>query len=132
VLRERAAAGVAAVVATNEPVEAARWCDRVVFLQAGRTVLAGRPAELIARLGGRTRYEFSLSAARAPEIAVAGVEVALATAARLVAHAPDGTSPLPALCDAILRTGAAIDAVAVRRPDLGDVFLKATGSELSR
>ncbi len=131
VLKERVRAEVAVVLATNDLAEAERLCDRVVFLHAGRTVLEGRPAELISRLGGRTRFEFTLAAARAPDIRVSGVEIALATAAKLVAHAINGSSPLPALCEAIQRTGAAIEAVVVRRPGLDDVFLEATGRELA-
>ncbi len=131
VLKERARAGAAVVLATNDLAEAERLCDRVVFLHAGRAVLEGPPAVLIARLGGKTRFEFTLVAAMAPDIRVSGVEIALATAGKLVAHATNGSSPLPALCEAIQRAGAAIVAVAVRRPGLDDVFLKATGQELA-
>ena len=93
-------------------------------------VLPERP-NLIARLGGATRYEFTLTGARAPDVRVEGTEIVLATAERLVAHARNGTSPLPRLCEAILQQGAGIEAVAVRRPDLADVYLKATGQELT-
>ncbi len=130
-LRERGRAGVAVVLATNDLGEAERLCDRVVFLHEGRPVLEGRPAELIARLGGRTRFEFALAADRAPDLRVDGVEIALATAVKVVAHATNGSSPLPALCEAIQRAGARIESVVVRRPGLDDVFLKATGRELA-
>jgi len=145
VLRHRTAAGAAVVLATHDLPSATALCDRVLFLRSGRTVLEGRPAELIARLGGATRYEFSIAASRAPEVRVEGVEIALASAARLVAHSvvnggagergsggATSQSALPRLCEAIQRAGATIDAVSVRRPDLGDVFLKATGEELAR
>ncbi len=76
-LRERSAAGAAVVLASNDPVEPQRLCDRVVFLHRGRAVLEGEPGELIGRLGAEPRVE-------------------------------------------------------IRQPDLGDVFLAATGTELRR
>lgn len=138
VLRQRAAAGTAVVMATNDLALAEKLCDRVVFLRAGRAVLEGRPAELIERLGGATRFEFALAASHAPSVSCEGVEVAVATSERLVAHSKDGDrglgtggrSALPALCEAILREGAEIRSVVVKRPDLGDVFLRATGEEI--
>jgi ABC-2 type transport system ATP-binding protein len=74
-LRERAASGAAIVLASNDPLEPQRVCDRVIFLHKGRVILAGKPDELIARLG-------------------------------------------------------ASEPVEIRRPDLADVFLAATGAEL--
>ena len=130
-LAERAAQGVAIVLASNDVAEAERLCGRVLFLRGGTRVLEGAPAELIARLGGTTRFELRLRAPHAPEVRCLGVEISIATAERLVAHSTDGSSPLPALCAAVLAAGAVIDAVAVKRPDLGDVYLKATGEELA-
>jgi ABC-2 type transport system ATP-binding protein len=73
VLASRARHGAAIVLATHDVQGMERLCHRVMFLLAGRTVLEGRPAELLANLK-------------------------------------------PA---------------AVRQPDLGDVFLKATGLEMT-
>ena len=129
-LKERAGQGRAAVLASNDVADAERVCDRVVFLRGGTKVLEGPPAELIARHGGSTTFILKVRADRAPELRVDGLTIAAATAERVVAHSGNGSSPLPALCDAILRGGAAIISVDVRRPDLADVFLKATGEEL--
>jgi ABC-2 type transport system ATP-binding protein len=128
-LTERAAKGTAVVMATHDLREAERLCHRVLLLREGRVVLQGRPADLVAALGGATRYEFTLRAARAPDVAVDGVEITLASAEKLVALGTNGGSPLPALCEAVQRSGAAIDAIVVRRPDLRDVYLRATGQE---
>ncbi len=127
VLRERAGSGAGVVLATNDLGFAEGMCDRVVFLRDGRPVLEGRPRDLIARLGGDTTFEFTLAAPAPPEVRCDGVEIALATADRLVARSVAGSAPLPALCEAILRAGAAIVSVTVRRPDLRDVVLRATG-----
>jgi ABC-type multidrug transport system ATPase subunit len=76
VVRERAGQGVAVVLASNDPREPARLCDRVVFLHKGRVVLTGKPDVLIESLGAADRME-------------------------------------------------------IRRPDLADVFLAATGEALA-
>lgn len=129
-LRAHAARGAAVVIASNDVADVERMCERVLFLKGGRKVLEGEPAALIATVGGSTRFELRLRAARAPELLVDGVSIASATAERLIAHSHDGSSPLPALCAAVLASGAAIEAVEVHRPDLSDVFLRATGEEL--
>jgi len=131
VLRHRAGAGAAVVLATHDLQSAAVLCDRVLFLRAGRTVSQGAPADLIAALGHATRFEFSLTAERPPAIDLRDVVVDLVTATRLVAHSAAGSAVLPTLCEAILRSGAVITSVLVRRPDLADVYLKATGEELA-
>ena len=130
-LKERAEQGVAAVLASNDVADAERVRDRVVFLRGGVKVLEGAPAELIARHGGSTTFVLKVRADRAPELRVDGLTIAAATTDRVVAHSGNGSSPLPALCDALLKGGAAIVNVDVKRPDLADVFLKATGEELS-
>ena len=56
-LRERVAAGAAVVLASNDPLEPQRLCDRVLFLHRGRIVLEGSPKGLIERLGGAERLE---------------------------------------------------------------------------
>jgi ABC-2 type transport system ATP-binding protein len=130
-LGERAVAGAAIVLASNDVVDAEQWCGRVCFLHSGRKVLEGTPAELIRACGGTTRIECRLSAGRAPDVRVDGLDVALTTSERLVAHSARGLAPLPALCAAVLAGGAAIHAIEIRRPDLRDVFLRATGAELA-
>ena len=129
VLAERAARGAAIVLATHDLRAAEQLCHRVLLLSGGRVVLHGKPADLVAALGGATRYEFTLRGARVPEVQVEGVEITLASAEKLVALGRNGGSPLPALCEAVQRSGAAIDTVMVRRPDLRDVYLRATGQE---
>lgn len=129
-LGERTAAGAAVVLATHDIAEAEALCTRVVLLAQGRVALEGAPAELIARLGAGTTFEFRVRAAAPPVVVCAGVTITAATTDRVVAHAADGSSPLPALCAAVLAAGAAIEAVEVRRPDLRDVFRQATGTEL--
>jgi len=131
ILRERAGQGVTAVLASNDVAEVERVCDRVVFLRAGQKVLEGVPAALIAQHGGTTRFTLTLRADRPVAVRVDGLTIAAATAERLVAHSANGSSPLPGLCEAVLNAGAAIESVDVRRPDLSDVFLKATGEELA-
>ena len=131
VLRHRAGDGAAVILATHDLQTAAVLCDRVLFLRAGRTVHQGTPADLIAALGHATRFEFTIAADRPPAIDLPDVAVDLVTPTRLVAHSAAGSALLPTLCEAVLRSGAVITSVLVRRPDLADVYLKATGEELA-
>jgi ABC-2 type transport system ATP-binding protein len=46
--------GVTIVLVTHFMPEAERLCDRVAVIEAGRVVITGTPAELVARAGGST------------------------------------------------------------------------------
>ncbi|HET7653756.1 MAG TPA: ABC transporter ATP-binding protein [Acidimicrobiales bacterium] len=52
--RDLAASGVARVLVTHDPVDAAALADRIVVLEAGRVVQQGAPADIAAR--PRSRY----------------------------------------------------------------------------
>ncbi len=68
---ELAGAGVTIVITTHAMDEAERLSDRVVIVDAGRTVAAGTVADLTA--GGRSLEDVFLSVARAGRYAGAGV-----------------------------------------------------------
>lgn len=84
ILRERAAQGAAVVLASNDPLEPQRVCDRVVFLHKGRVVLTGKPDELIEQFGGVDRVETRRAGLADVFMAATGEELA-----------PDSRSPIP-------------------------------------
>jgi ABC-2 type transport system ATP-binding protein len=131
VLRERAAAGAAVLLATNDVHDLHHWVSRVLFLHRGRVVLDGAPAELLRSLGGVTSLTLRFTAPHAPALTVAGAAIVAVSPTELVAHSADGAAPLPALCAALLEAGAAIHAVEIAAPDLRDVFARATGAALA-
>lgn len=80
-LRTLADAGRAVLVSLHDLTLAARWCDRVVLMDAGRIVADGRPADVLT--AERLRQVFAISAH------VAEIDGALAvTPLRLAGGAP--------------------------------------------
>ncbi len=139
-LRELRRQGRTLVLTTHYLEEAERLCDRVVLLDHGRIVLAGRPAELIDRHAGELVLEADLSdiPGRAFTDPLPPVTAAAIATSELDHAWVDGTLtvygaglqrwkleqlferiPVP---DAAIRT--------VRRGTLEDVFLRTTGHAL--
>jgi ABC-2 type transport system ATP-binding protein len=126
-LRERAAAGDACVIATND-VGAGPACDRVLFLRAGVPVVEGDPAALIAGLGGETAILVTLDEGAEPvPLDVEGVRLIRAEGDALELASARGSGALPDVCAALVGRGHAIRAIDVRPPDLRDVYTRATG-----
>ena len=126
-----AAGGGAVVLATNDVAVAERACTRVLFLHAGRPLREGRPADLLAEVGATQEIELALAGA------VDASRVALVPGVQGVAPCPAGLRVLarrdlnPALVLAALDgTAGMVTGVAIRKPDLGDLFLKLTGQAL--
>jgi ABC-2 type transport system ATP-binding protein len=115
--------GVALVLTTQYLEEADRLCDDIVVLAGGRTVAAGTPAELKARVGER-RVHVALPDADALQDAIAlfaDPEVDV-RARRLTLPAPGGAADLRAALDALEEAGVAVEEVSLSRPTLDDAF----------
>ncbi|QKE82802.1 ATP-binding cassette domain-containing protein [Arthrobacter sp. NEB 688] len=127
VVRELVTERVTVVLTTQYLEEADRLADHVSLLDGGRVVAAGTPAELKRRVpGGHVR------------LGVADLD-ALDAARRAVGGEPDpdalaldvpGSGDVPALralLDRLDEAGVRVDDLAIRTPDLDDVFLALTG-----
>jgi ABC-2 type transport system ATP-binding protein len=129
-------AGVAVLYTTHYMEEAERLCGRIGILDEGRLVTEGTRDALVASLGREARVE--LGFARPGELAraagllagVAGVARAAETDGRLVVFVDDGPRRMPALWARLLDAGLEPSAMALRAPDLEDVFLSLTGRAL--
>jgi len=129
--RQLAAGGAAILHSTHLMEEAERLCDRVVLVDAGRVIASGTPAELIAKLALGPRL--TLRTARPLPNGWPG-----ATAGVRVLPSPDGDAVLelddaamaPGLLDRARADGGHIVDVALRHPDLADVFFHLTGHAL--
>jgi len=129
--RGLAAAGAAILHSTHLMEEAERLCDRVVLVDAGRVIASGTSAELVARLGLRPRLTLRTvrplpsgwpgPTARARLLANEDGEVVLEL---------DDAAIVPALLDRARADGGEIVDVALRRPDISDVFFRLTGHGL--
>jgi lipooligosaccharide transport system ATP-binding protein len=128
-LRALRGAGATLVLTTHYMDEAAQLCDRLVIMDAGRVVRAGRPGDLVAREVGREVLELRVDPA--------GVGALLAHVdGRARGHEVDGDLVLLFADDAeALHAHARRGPVPVRfqsaRPaGLEDVFLRLTGRRL--
>ena len=133
-MRELAGAGAAVVLASNQVDEVEALCDSVVFLHRGSLVAEGTPEELVSSLRGVRRIVATL---RNPvdygEVeVVSGVERAVPEGRDLVVHCEDRQGIVAEVVGAIVRAGGEITDLSVRRPNLGDVFVKLTGEALKR
>lgn len=130
-LARLAGEGCAVLVATNDVPLAERLCERVAFLHEGRLLRDGSRASLLREVGTATRLELRL---RSPVDvarvrALPGVAAAGVGGDRVVAVLADGAEPARVLAG-LDGQGALVTEMQVRRPDLGDVFLKLTGATL--
>ncbi len=126
------AAGAAAVVASNDVGFAARVATRVTFLRRSLVVGEGTPSALLAQVGAEAVVAVELAApARRPLRPPPGVRLVEQGEARLTARVPAGAGVLPALLRAVEEAGASVRGVAVREPDLSDVFRALTGETLA-
>lgn len=123
--------GVAIVLATNDVHLAQRLCDRVFFLHQGRVIREGRVPELLTEVAGSKEVQLQVSSPipldnlrGLPSVEAANVEgdtvhIVLAK----------GANPAEVL--AVLNgTADFVNTMRVRRPNLGDLFLKLTGIAL--
>lgn len=128
-LRERAAAGAAIVIATND-TRLARDADHVSFLHHGRIIARGAPAEMLEAVRGRTRIEFLLESPLAQPLAPPEPVASAADGASLVFESVNGSADLPMLCEAVARAGGLIRRIDVSEPGFEDVFRRLTGEAL--
>jgi ABC-2 type transport system ATP-binding protein len=122
--------GAALLLTTQYLEEADRLADDIVVLSGGRTVAAGTPAELKARVGDRRVH-----------LTIPG-DGALATAARVFERfdpeldvrarslsipAPDGPRDLKAALDALEGAGLEVEEASLSQPTLDDAFFALAG-----
>jgi ABC-2 type transport system ATP-binding protein len=122
--------GAALLLTTQYLDEADRLADQIVVLAGGRTVAAGTPSQLKARVGDR-RVQLSLADAEALEGAARvfeRLEPELDVRAhRLSVPAPQGPQDLRAALDALADAGVAVEEAALSRPTLDDAFFALAG-----
>jgi ABC-type multidrug transport system ATPase subunit len=131
-VRDLAGAGAAVVLASNQVDEVESLCERVAFLHRGELVAEGTPGELVSSLKGVRRVVATL---RNPVEydgvgEVDGVERVVPEGRDLVVHCEDRQGIVADVVGAVVRAGGEITDLAVRRPNLEDVFVKLTGEAL--
>ncbi len=120
---------VSVVVATHRPDEAA-FCDRLVVIDHGKVVASDTPEALIGSLADDT---ISIVAADAEELASflssqLGLDAVVPEPRQVLVHCERGHELIVQIVEAVPR--GRIEAIGLRRPTLGDVFLRLTGHAL--
>jgi len=134
IIRDLVDRGTTVLLSTQYLNEADALADSVVFVDAGRVVATGTPAELAARAG---KAQFDLIAASDADVirltAALGAFAVVTDVARRAVRVPvpgsglDGTRELNAITGAAARAGASIERFSLHEPDLDDVYFQLTG-----
>jgi ABC-2 type transport system ATP-binding protein len=128
-------AGGATVFLTTQYLEEAdKLCDRLAIIDGGRIVAEGTPEELKGEMGHDVvSVSLNGASASATEAALAGLqglERVVAQSDALALYVEDGAALIAEIVRRLDRDGLRVGAIAVARPSLDDVFLKATGRRL--
>jgi ABC-type multidrug transport system ATPase subunit len=123
--------GTAVVLATNDVHLAERLCDYILFLHSGRLIREGHVPELLTEVAGSKEVQLQVNSPIALQSirALAAVEAANVEGDTVHIVLARGANPAQVL--AVLNgTADLVSNMRVRRPNLGDVFLKLTGVAL--
>ena len=127
--RTLAAGQGVSILLTTHRAEEAELCDRLAFLDGGRVVATGTPAELRKEVGGDV-IEFKAGDAEAAA-AIASESLGLAATVhgdRVRVVTSEGHGVVPRIADAF--PAGRLESIELHRPGLADVFLKMTGRDL--
>jgi len=133
-LRELRASGVAMLYASHYIDEVERFCDSVAIIDHGALIATGRPADLIASLGGTQRLQIGaegdMSAFIAAARAMADVRDATLVdgVARLVVV--DAATAIPRLVESASVLGVTLNSIDIGTASLEEVFLQLTGRRM--
>jgi ABC-2 type transport system ATP-binding protein len=131
-VRQLVAEGVTLLLTTQYLEEADALADQIVFIDHGRSVATGTPAELRAQIGDqRVDVVASESTGYEQLVSALGARFALTLAPErrtISVPAPGEVVDLAAVTNAVMAAGVAVDEVALRRPTLDDAFLALTGA----
>ena len=127
-------AGKTIFLTTQYLEEADQLCDRVAIIDAGEIVAEGAPEALKARIG-RDVVSVGLNGAESATTEAAigelpGLERVVHEEDALALYVEDGASSIGEIVRRLDRERITVGAIAVARPSLDDVFLKATGRRL--
>jgi daunorubicin resistance ABC transporter ATP-binding subunit len=131
-VRELVAEEVTVLLTTQYLEEADELADQIVFMDHGRAVAAGAPAELRAQIGDH-RVDIVASDQDSFQKLVplleVGFDLTLSPERRTISvPAPQETVDLASVTSVVVAAGAAVDEVSLRRPTLDDAFLALTGA----
>jgi ABC-2 type transport system ATP-binding protein len=126
--------GVTLLLTTQYLDEADALADTIVLIDHGRTVAAGTPSDLKARIGDQRVDVVAVDGAGLDGLVAAlsgRFEVDVVRMRRTISvPAPDEIADLAEVAAAVRASGIPIDEIALRRPTLDDAFLALTGQPI--
>jgi ABC-2 type transport system ATP-binding protein len=128
------AVGTTVFLTTQYLEEADQLCDRIAIIDNGRIVAEGTPARLKAQMGHDV-VTVDLAGADAIRVesavtGIPGLERVVTEADALALYVEDGAGSIAEIVRRLDRADINVGAIAVARPSLDDVFLRATGRRL--
>jgi ABC-2 type transport system ATP-binding protein len=128
------AAGATVFLTTQYLEEADKLCDRLAIIDAGLIVAEGTPEQLKAQMGhdvvSVALDGADVAATEAALAGLSGLERIVAQPDALALYVTDGASSIAEVVRRLDRDRIRVGAIAVSRPTLDDVFLRATGRRL--
>ncbi len=123
--------GTAVFINTHDMNEADALCDRVGILNKGRLVTVGSPAALKESLGGDLLTLESPAPGLADGVRALGhAPIAGSPPGRVEILSANGEALIPPLLEGLRGRGIDVEAVALKKPSLDDVFLKVAGTRI--
>lgn len=131
-VRRLAKEGRTVLLTTNYMEEAQALADYVAILDHGRLIATGTVPELQEKAGRSfVEIEADLDDGQVEELRrLPGIEGVERRSGKLLMATRDGSHAMPKILDQLHDQGVDPRAIAMRQPDLNDVFLRLTGREL--
>lgn len=123
--------GATIFLTTHDMNEADTLCDRIGIMDKGRLVIIGQPSQLKATVGGDVLTINSKTpdcVNKLKELGYSIVSESLGGQFDLLVS--NGEALIPHLLESLKAVGVEVEAVSLKKPTLGDVFLKYTGARM--
>ena len=123
--------GATIFLTTHDMNEADTLCDRIGIMDKGRLVIIGQPSQLKATVGGDVLIINSKTpdcVNKLKELGYSIVSESLGGQFDLLVS--NGEALIPHLLESLKAVGVEVEAVSLKKPTLGDVFLKYTGARM--
>ena len=124
--------GRTVVLTTHSMDEAESLCGRVAIMDRGRVVACDAPQQLIAGMGIRPILKATIELPLEQAQSLAGAAAARYSGEHLEIETAQPVATLNALYELASRHGRVLRDIAIRQPNLEDVYLKLTGYALSQ
>lgn len=123
--------GATIFLTTHDMNEADTLCDRIGIMDKGRLVIIGQPSQLKATVGGDVLIINSKTPDCVNKLKELGYSiVSESSGGQFDLLVSNGEALIPHLLESLKAVGVEVEAVSLKKPTLGDVFLKYTGARM--